>query len=88
MKRLLITAGRIRSVVAGVMTEKDLEISLRMHRIPYAYDTSRGYLAIRIPARSGPVLVVRTSSRSAPFQVRSAAPVPFTAAAPLLRLHD
>ena len=73
--KMLLTADRIRSAIAGARTEKDVEISLRRHRIRYAYDTRSGFLAFRIPARSGSVLVYRTCSRSAPFVVRSAAPV-------------
>jgi len=81
--KLLLTADRIRSVIDDVMTEKDLELSLRRHKIRFSYDTSAGFLAFRIPVRSGTVLVYRTCSRSAPFQVRSAAPaaarpVPFS----------
>lgn len=72
--KLLITAERIRSAIAGARTEKDIELLLRAHKIKYRYDTSAGYTAIKIPARSGAVLVYRTCSRSAPFMVRSAAP--------------
>ena len=72
--KLLITADRIRAIVADARTEKDIELSLRSHKVRYSYDTSAGFLAFRIPARSGAVLVYRTCSRSAPFQVRSAAP--------------
>ena len=72
--KLLITADRIRAVIAGARTEKEVEFSLRSHKIKYQYDTSAGYTAVKIPARSGAVLVYRTCSRSAPFMVRSAAP--------------
>lgn len=70
--RLLLTPGRIRSVIADARTEKDLEILLRAHKIRFSYDTSAGYTVLRIPARSGPFLVYRTCSRSAPFAVRPA----------------
>ena len=73
--KLLLTPARIRSVIADARTEKDLELSLRRHKIRFSYDTSAGILAFRIPLRSGPVLVYRTASRSAPFRIRSAAPV-------------
>ena len=72
--RLLLTPGRIRSVIADARTEKDLEILLRAHKIRFSYDTGAGFLAFRIPARSGSALVYRTASRSAPFVVRAAAP--------------
>lgn len=85
--RLLLTAGRVRSVIADVMTEKDLELALRARKIPYHYDTSAGFLALRIPARTGPLLVYRTASRSAPFAVRPVASVPVLAA-PRLPLQD
>lgn len=72
--KILLTVSRIRSVIADARTEKDIEISLRRHQIRFAYDTSPGFLAIRIPSRSGSVLVYRTASRSAPFAVRPASP--------------
>lgn len=72
--KLLVTAARIRSAIAGATTEKDVELSLRSHRIRYSYDTSSGFLAFRIPARSGSVIVYRTASRTAPFMVKAAAP--------------
>ena len=71
--KLLVTADRIRSAISSARTEKDVEKSLRLHKIKFSYDTSAGFLAFRIPARSGSVLVYRTASRSAPFQIRSAA---------------
>ena len=78
--KILLTAARIRSALDGARTEKDVKLSLRAHKIRFSYDTSAGYMAIRIPARSGAFLVYRTCSRSAPFMVRSAAPAcyPFT----------
>ena len=75
--KILLTVSRIRSVIDGARTEKDIEISLRRHRIRYTYDTSPGFLAIRVPSRTGSVLVYRTASRSAPFAVRSAGSAPF-----------
>ena len=74
--KMLLTADRIRSALDGVRTEKDVELSLRAHKIKFSYDTSAGFMAFRIPARSGPVLVYRTASRSAPFVVRSACQAP------------
>ena len=70
--KYLVNASRIRSLIADARTEKDIEQALRRHRIRYKYDTSAGYMSFRIPARSGPVLVFRTASRTAPFMVRSA----------------
>lgn len=76
MSNIMITASRIRSVVQGCRTEKDVEKSLRTHGIKYSYDTSAGFLSIRIPARSGSVRVYRAASRSAPFLVSSVPPAP------------
>lgn len=72
--KVLLTAARVRSAIDGARTEKDVELSLRAHKIRYSYDTRTGILAFRIPARSGAVLVYRTASRSAPFTVRPAVP--------------
>jgi hypothetical protein len=72
MMKSLLTAGRIRSIIAGAMTEKDVENSLRAHRIRYTYTTETGYLSIRIPTRSGCVRVYRSASRSAQFLVGGA----------------
>lgn len=75
--KMLLTADRIRSALDGARTEKDVEMSLRAHKIRFSYDTSAGFTAFRIPARSGCILVYRTASRSVPFQVRSVVPSPF-----------
>lgn len=74
--KMLLTAGRIRSALDGARTEKDVELSLRAHKIRFSYDTGAGFLAFRIPARSGVILVYRTTSRSATFMVRSACQAP------------
>lgn len=74
--KLLLTADRVRAMVTGARTEKDIELLLRSHKVKFSYDTGAGFLAFRIPARSGTVLVYRTCSRSAPFTVRAAAPAP------------
>ncbi len=74
--KMLLTVDRVRAIVADALTEKDIEYSLRSHKVRYSYDTSAGFLAFRIPARSGTVLVYRTCSRSTPFRAIVAAPVP------------
>lgn len=86
--KLLLSADRIRSVIAGAMTEKDIEKSLRLHKIKYNYTTAPGYLAIRIPCRSGSVLIARTASRSAPYTVRFSAPDGFPCPVPLYSRED
>ena len=77
--KILLTASRVRSALVGARTEKDIETALRAHKIRFSYDTSAGFTAFRIPARSGPVLVYRTCSRSAPFTVRAASSAPLRA---------
>lgn len=72
--KMLLTSDRIRAIVADARTEKDVELSLRSHKVKFSYDTGAGFLAFRIPARSGTVLVYRTCSRSAPFRAIVAAP--------------
>lgn len=84
--KLLLTPDRLRSIVAAAGTEKDLENILRRHGIRYTWTTSPGFLAARVPCRSGPVLVYRTCSRSAPFAIRSAAPAAAPAGYTLPRL--
>lgn len=76
----LITADRLRSAVAGASTEKELACSLRAHRIPFTWTTAPGYLAALVHTRSGSVYIYRAAGRSAPFRVRSAAPVARSAA--------
>lgn len=86
--KTLLTAPRLRSVIGSARTEKDLEVSLRSHKIRFSYDTSAGFLALRVPARSGAYLIYRTCSRSAPFAVRSAAPSSAAPPFPVLRLRS
>ena len=74
--KMLLTTDRIRAIVADARTEKDVELSLHSHKVKFSYDTGAGFLAFRIPARSGTVLVYRTCSRSAPFRAIVAAPAP------------
>lgn len=68
--KMLLTADRIRSAIAGAKTEQDISAALRRHRIRFTWTTSPGFLAARVPVRSGSVLIIRTASRSAPFSVR------------------
>lgn len=68
--KMLLTADRIRSAIAGAKTEQDISATLRRHRIRFSWTTTPGFLAARVPVRSGSVLIIRTASRSAPFSVR------------------
>lgn len=72
--KLLITADKVRAIADAAVTEKDLEILFRAHKIRFSWTTAPGFLAARVPVRSGSVLVYRTCSRSAPFRVRASAP--------------
>ena len=85
--KLLVSAARVRYILAGARTEKDVEYILRAHRIRFSYDTQPGFLSFRIPARTGAVIVYKTASRSAPFMVRSAAPGSVAPVVPVRRLY-
>lgn len=68
--KILLTADRVRSILTGARTEKDVEHILRAHRVRFSWTTSPGFLAARVPVRSGSVLIIRTASRSTPFSIR------------------
>lgn len=70
----LITTARIRSILAGICTEKSAAEALRAHRVKYTFTTEGGALHIRIPARSGYIRIVKTCSRSAPLAVYGPGP--------------
>ena len=70
----IITAARIRYIIADTRTEKDIADSLRAHRIRYRYSTEGGILHIRVPLRSGCLMISRSVTRSAPPVVRFAPP--------------
>lgn len=72
--KLLITADKVRAIADAAVNEKDLETLFRTHKIRFSWTTAPGFLAARVPVRSGSVLVYRTCSRSAPFLVRASAP--------------
>lgn len=73
MPKILITAGRIRSILADAYTDADAVAALRRHRIRYSYSTEGGQLHIRIPSRSG-VIAVYQAGRPL---TSAAVPVPF-----------
>lgn len=66
--KLLLTPARVRSVIAGAVNEKDIENALRAHKIRFSYTTAPGGLAIRVPVRSGAILITRAPARSVPFR--------------------
>ena len=88
MTRLLLTASRVRAITAAARTEKDLEDALRRHRIRFHWTTSPGFLAARVPIRSGSVLVYRTAARSGPLRVSSAAPAGYPYPVPRFSWDD
>ena len=57
--RQLITAGRIRRIMADAITDADAVDILRGHRIRYMYSTDGGTLHILIPTVTGLVRVYR-----------------------------
>lgn len=66
--KLLLSPARVRSIITGAVNEKDIENALRAHKVRYSYTTAPGYLAIRVPVRSGAVLISRAPARSAPLR--------------------
>lgn len=76
MKRALIPADRVRSILDGAATEIDAALELRRHRIKYAYSTAGGTMHIRVPARTGVITITRTASRSAPLVIATAPAAP------------
>lgn len=73
----LVSSSKIRSVIAGAMTEKEAADRLRRHRIRYEYSTAGGVFHIRVYCRSGAIRIIRTASRSAPLVVTGVEPMPF-----------
>lgn len=69
--KLLISAEKIRSLVSCCTSDMDVIAILRSHKIRYQYTTETGSLSIRIPCRKGTIRIIRTCSRSMPFQVRN-----------------
>lgn len=74
MIKSLLTPDRVRSILDGARTEIDAALALRRHHVRYSYSTTGGTLHIRVPARTGTVIVYRTASRSQPLRVAAAAP--------------
>lgn len=70
--RLLLTADRLRNIAATAATERELENVLRRHKIRFCWTTAPGFLAARVPCRSGSVLIYRAAGRSGCMVTRSA----------------
>ena len=83
--KCLITAGKIREIIAGLKTEPEIVATLRARKIRYSYTTETGFLSIRIPCRKGCIRVYRTCSRTNPFAVMQDAPRPIF---PVVRADD
>jgi len=56
----IITARRIRRILADAITDADAVDLLRSHGIRYGYSTAGGTLHICIPTRTGALRVYRT----------------------------
>lgn len=68
--KILLSASRVRSIIADARTDKDLELMLRAHKVRYTYTTETGHLAVKVPTRTGAVYITRAprvgyASRSA-----------------------
>ena len=61
--RQLVTAGRIRALISGLMTDADVIDTLRRHRIRYGYTTEGGALHIMIPSIHGPIRIYKGDGR-------------------------
>lgn len=72
--RALMTPDRLRSILDDARTEADAALALRRHRIRYRFSTDGGTLHIRVPARTGMLMIYRTASRSHPLRIAAAAP--------------
>ena len=79
-----VSINKIRSAIAGCMTEIDVINSLRKHKIRYSFSTDYGFTQIRIPYKKGYIRIYRTCSRSAPFIVSVIPAVPFIAPVPVI----
>lgn len=75
---ILLTADKIRSIVADCKTEQDIIFSLRSHKIKCGFSTETGFTTIRIPYRKGVIHIYRSCNRSCPFVVRSNASLPYS----------
>ena len=84
---MFVSVSRLRSLISGCRTDPEVIAVLRSHKIRYSYTTETGSLSIKIPCRKGSVRIYRTCSRSAPFQVRQAVPVPNLYPVPVPVLH-
>lgn len=69
--KILVSAGRVRSIISDATTEKEIENALRAHKIRFSYTTAPGFLAIRIPCRTGALLVTRTHGRPRPYMTQA-----------------
>ena len=76
-----ITADRIRAMIAGCRTEKQVLAILKAHKVKFKQTPfSEGYmLNIRIPCKTGAIRVYRSCSRRCPFVVQHLTPVSFQA---------
>ena len=68
---VMVSAERIRSIVADCKNEMEVAHVLRSHKIRYTFSTTTGTLALCVPYRKGTIRIYRTCSRSAPMMVHT-----------------
>lgn len=73
---ITITADRIRAMLEGCRTDKQVLSVLKAHKVKYSHTPfSDGYaLNIRIPCKTGAVRVYRCCSRKSPYIVQHLTP--------------
>ena len=75
---IMLTADRVRSIIAGARDEKTVLKRLKSHKIKF--NVSKGCTGnIYIPCRTGKIRIYRCCSRANPFIVQHVAPVDFVA---------
>lgn len=72
---IMISAKKIRSLLARCRTETDVITALRSNKIRYSYTTETGNLSIRIPYRKGVIRIIRENPGR--MIINNPAPVPF-----------
>lgn len=75
-----ITADRVRGMIEGCRTEKQVLAALKAHRVKFSQAPySEGYmLNLYIPCKTGMVRIYRACSRRTPFMVQHMTPVTFS----------
>lgn len=56
---ITLSPARLRRIIADCHTEADIQVTLRLHRIRFSWITDDGQIAIRVPCRTGALLIKR-----------------------------